>query len=230
VRVLDDRLVGRAPAAPLLWAVHGGGIDTASATNASDPFVLTGLSPATAVSIAVSAIDTAGRVSRTTLATKTAAPMAHLVLNEVLANPIGPEPAEEWVELVNDGSVAADLKGFVLVDLGGETPLPAAFLAPHAYALLVGADYVANDGFDPLPAGGTLLLQVPRVGKSGLSNDGEPLTLRDASGAIVSTFPAAPKPKSGLSVSRVAPSAPDVPASFVVTLPTPGAPNGAATP
>ena len=172
-------LVGRAPTAPLLWAVRGGGIDAAVATNASDPFVLTGLSPSTEISLVVSSIDTAGRVSRTTLATKTAPPMAHVILNELLADPIGPEPAEEWVELLNDGDVAAELKGFVLVDLGGETPLPPAMLAPHAYALLVGDDYVANDGFDPLPAAGTLLLRVPRVGKSGLSNEGEPLTLRD---------------------------------------------------
>jgi hypothetical protein len=230
VQVLDDRLIGRAPAAPLLWAVHGAGVDAVSTTNASDPFVLTGLAPSTEISLNVSAIDTAGRSARTTFATRTAGPMAHVVLNEVLADPIGPEPAEEWVELVNDGSAPADLKGFVLVDLGGETPLPPAVLAPHAYALLVGEDYVANDGFDPVPAAGTLLIRVPRVGKSGLSNDGEPLVLRDASGAIVSSFPAAPKPKSGLSVSRISPSAPDTPGSFALTTPTPGAPNAAAVP
>jgi Lamin Tail Domain len=230
VRVLDDRLVGQSPAAPVLWAVRGAAIDVVTTTSASDPFVLTGLSPSTEISLAVSAIDTAGRISRSTFAAKTAAPMAHVILSEVLADPIGPEPAEEWVELFNDGDVAANLKGFVLVDLGGETPLPAAMLAPHAYALLVGDDYVANDGFDPLPAAGTLLLRVPRVGKSGLSNEGEPLTLKDAEGAVVSSITAAPKPKSGLSVSRLTPSAPDTPGSFVLTSPTPGAPNAAGAP
>ncbi len=38
------------------------------------------------------------------------------------------------MELVNDGSVPAELGGYVLVDVGGETPLPAATLLPGDFA------------------------------------------------------------------------------------------------
>ena len=60
----------------------------------------------------------------------TQAPMPHLVINEVLANPIGPEPHQEWVELYNDGAVAAELADFALCDIGGEAWLPEAVLEP----------------------------------------------------------------------------------------------------
>ena len=35
--------------------------------------------------------------------------MPHVVINEVLANPVGGEPAQEWVELYNDGRAPAVL-------------------------------------------------------------------------------------------------------------------------
>ncbi|HVY45424.1 MAG TPA: lamin tail domain-containing protein [Minicystis sp.] len=226
VRVLDDRLVGRAPDAPVLFAVHGEGIDSVFSTNPGDPFVLTPLPASTEVHLAVSAIDTAGHVARTSFHATTGAPRPHVVVSEVLAHPVGPEPAEEWVEIVNGGLAPADLTGYLLLDPNGATALPAATLAPGQYALIVGEDYSDDDGFDAPAAPGTLLLHVPRVGKDGLSNDGEPLVLRDGSGATVSTFPAAPKPETGLSVARTTPSAPDgVATSFVLATPTPGRAN-----
>jgi hypothetical protein len=107
---------------------------------------------------------------------------------------------------------------------GGHSVLPDAELAPSAFALVVSDAYVAGDGADPPPAPGTLVLRVPVLGRSGLSNEGEKLTLRDAAGTVISTFPAV-KTKNGVSIARTAPDAPDTePASFVLC------PNGASTP
>src|SRR5690606_16286033 len=43
---------------------------------------------------------------------------AVFVLNEVLANPNGPEPQQEWVEIVNTGNRAGTLSGYRLKDSG----------------------------------------------------------------------------------------------------------------
>ena len=78
------------------------------------------------------------------------------------------------------------------------------------------------------PAPGTLLLRVPKLGKDGLKNGGEPLELVAPDGAVLSRAPALPKPQAGESLARVAPAAPDGdPTSFTTAAPTPGAPNSA---
>ena len=180
------------------------------------------------IELDVAVADTAGTIRRSVLRTHTLPPMAHLVLNEVLANPNGPEPAQEWVELYNDGRAPAALAGCVLVDEGGYSVLPAATLAPGAFALLVNDDYDPASEFDPPPAPGTLLVRVPKLGSNGLSNSGERLELRDVTGAVTSSFPAAPGPEPGRSVMRIAPDAPDgLASSFALSpgAPTPGSAN-----
>ena len=105
-------------------------------------------------------------------------------------------------------------------------PLPPVTLAPGAFALVVNATFSEQDGADPCPAPGTLILRVPHLGKNGLSNSGEPLALRDAGGALVSRFPAAPKPKTGLSVARRSPAVPDgAKDGFALATPSPGRTN-----
>jgi hypothetical protein len=179
------------------------------------------------VAVDVAVVDGAGRVAVASFAATTLAPMPHLVINEVLANPLGPEPAQEWVEVVNDGQVAASLADFVLGDLGGQTELPAVSLAPQAYALIVNEGFVEDDELDPKPAPGALIVRVPKLGQDGLTNGGEPLKLLDRAGQVVSRWPAQPKPKPGFSVARVDPRAPDgLDRSFAVSTPTPGGSNG----
>jgi hypothetical protein len=149
-------------------------------------------------------------------------------LNEVMANPAGPEPAQEWVELYNDGDAVVALDGFALEDSAGRTVLPGSAIDPGAFALVVTDAFTADDGVDAPPAPGVSIVRVPALGRGGLSNDGERLILRDAAGAVVSTFPAV-KTKNGVSIARVAPDAPDAdPASFAPSSngsSTPGAPN-----
>lgn len=225
-RIFDDRLAARSPNEPALWSVQGDSVDRVFTTAAGEPFVIQSLPASSTVSLSIAVVDNGGQALRAIFSAPTLPPMAHVVLNEVFANPIGPEPAQEWVEIVNDGAVPAELDGYVLGDIGGETVLPAATLLPGSFALIVNEGFVEDDDYDPAPAPSTLMLRVPKLGQAGLANGGEPLMLRDAAGTVVSRFPAGPKLKAGMSVSRRDPGVPDAQAQeFVATVPTPGRPN-----
>jgi hypothetical protein len=107
--------------------------------------------------------------------------------------------------------------------------LPEATLAPGAYALVVSDSFNPADGKDPAPADGTLLLHVPgRLAGDGLSNSGEPIRLRDASGQVVSQYggwvDAGATSWSGSSTKRVSAEACDAPDAWSKTpsAPTPG--------
>jgi hypothetical protein len=225
-RVFDDRLAGRSPNAPALWSIQGDGVDCIFATAAGEPFVVAPLPASSTISLNIDTIDNGGEALRAIFSASTLPPMPHVILNEVLANPVGPEPAQEWVEIVNDGAAPAELAGYVLVDIGGETPLPAATLEPGRFALIVNETFVEDDGYDVAPAPSTQILRVPKLGQAGLANGGEPLLLRAPDGDVISRFPPGFKPKPGMSVSRRDPREPDASIqAFLVTAPTPGQPN-----
>ncbi|WP_437679866.1 lamin tail domain-containing protein [Sorangium sp. So ce131] len=225
-QVADDRIHVRSAEVPLLWAIAGEGLDEVVAVPPGERFVLAPLPPLAPVALDVATVDNAGRVARQTFSAVTLAPMPHVVINEVLSNPRGAEPSQEWVELYNDGDVPAELGRYVLADVGGETELPSTLLEPGAYALVVNEVYAPEDELDPSPCPEALLLRVPKLGNHGLSNTGEPLKLKDGGGAVVSRSPALPEPKAGMSLARVEPRAPDgSPGSFVTTWPTPGCVN-----
>ncbi|MDI1477752.1 lamin tail domain-containing protein [Polyangium sp. y55x31] len=231
VEVEDDRLLGRAPAAAMLWGIAGEGLDVVMTTQKNERFVLKGLPAAKAISLDVTTIDLDGRQRRVTFSATTLTPMPHVVLNEVMANPLGPEPDQEWVELYNDGSVEAALDELVISDIGGETVLPEIMLPPRGFAVIVNETFVVDDEIDVPPAEDALLVRVPELGKNGLGNGGEIVRLRDMRGRTISRFPAIPKPKAGQSVVRRSPDAPDgVSDSFQLAPPTPGAANTASFP
>gem|GEM_PF-410550 len=228
-RVLDDRLIGRAPEAPLLWVVASPelGIDHVFATADGDPFGIAPLAPLTSIELGVTTLDIAGSAAFAVVSASTLAPMPHVIINEVYANPLGEEPEQEWIEIVNDGAVAADLAGYVVADIGGKAALPSVELPPGGFALIANEAYnELEDELDPAPPPGALIVRVPALGRSGLSNGGEPIKLLDAAGIVLSRAPAAPKPKPGWSVARVSPSAVDgLATSFKLWRPTPGLPN-----
>jgi Lamin Tail Domain len=223
--VSDDRIEARSPGAPLLWSIQGEGIDRVFAAAPGEPFVVSHLPPSSAVALSLTVVDDGGAALHSLFLAQTPAPRPHLILNEVYANPLGPEPQQEWVEILNDGSMIADLTGYSLTDVGGEAVLSTGALPPGGFALIVNATFTADDGLDPAPEKGALLVRVAKLGKGGLANAGEPLTLRDPEGAVVSRFPAI-KTKPGKSASRAFPAAPDALASaFALGAPTPGGPN-----
>ena len=83
-----------------------------------------------------------------------------IAITEVLANPAGPEPQQEYVELRNLGDADVSLAGLRLEDSKGGDDLPAETLAAGGYALVVTATYDPDEGSDPAPRAGTLLVRV----------------------------------------------------------------------
>lgn len=227
-RVLDDRLLVRTPEQDLLWVISAPtiGLDEVRVTAPGDPMIVASLPPQTDIEFKVSTINTAGNKISTDVLLSTGEPMPHVILNEVYANPIGAEPDQEWVEIFNDGPAMARLEGYKLLDIGGESELPSAELLPGEFALIVNESFVEDGELDPLPAPGTLLIRVPRLGKGGLGNSGEPLKLLDGEAQVVSRFGAAPRVKAGQSLSRRFPASADgLASSFVPSAPTPGQAN-----
>jgi len=138
--------------------------------------------------------------------------LPRLVITEVRADPLGPEPDQEYVELTNEGPGPIDLAGCALAD-GFERPgdlLPARLLPPGARVLVVA------DGFDPdgpsdsppIPAGTPLVRIGSALGEGGLSSAGEPLVLRlHAADDVVhrlSSAPASRAPEPGACLARTA--------------------------
>jgi len=143
-------------------------------------------SPAT---VTVSVSDRAGNVAASApLAFTTPDALPPVAITEVLANPAGPEPAQEFVELRNLGTEDVALAGLRIEDGKGSDDLPAETLVAGAYALVVTSAYDPAQGQDPAPRAGTLLLRVDtRIGSDGLSNSGEPVRLM-LGDALVSSY------------------------------------------
>lgn len=201
----DDRLVIRSPLDPLVWAVEVGRVSVVTPTRGGERLVVKGLVAGRDNAVRGSATDATGREMPIDVVVRAGAPRPHVVINEVLANPLGPEPDQEWVEIVNDGSSAADLVGFRLGDAGADLELPPATLAPGQIALIVTDAFDARSSADVPPVPGTLLLRINRLGQSGISNAGEVLSIHAPDGSVVSEFPAIPSPKGGLSMVRARP-------------------------
>jgi hypothetical protein len=116
--------------------------------------------------------------------------LPRLQLTEILANPSGPEPDAEFVEL-RAGPNGASLEGVYLADASlaevrdawsaGDTLgdlLPAIALYPDEIAIVVGMDFGAELGEDPLPPASTRIITVDAsLGSGGLKNAGERVTL-----------------------------------------------------
>jgi len=197
--IFDDRMVVTCAGGPLLFAMEIADRTELDAVLPGAPLVVRGLPVASSIHVHGTAIDLTGRETPFDRDVTTTAVATHVVLNEVMANPFGPEPAEEWIEVVNDGTAAVDLGGSTLEDQQGSVEVPPATLPPGKFALLVSEGYVVNDGRDVVPAPGTLIVRLSRLG---LSNSGEAMTLRGPDGAPWSRFPPLVPPREGVSVGR----------------------------
>lgn len=209
-----------------LWVLRSeAGVQRASGPS---PVVVRGLVPQTDYTFQLTVVSAAGEVARFEPTLRTTAPSARLVISELMANPNGPEPGQEWIELVNIGSVSAELEGLVLQDGGGESALPPWTLEPGAHVLLVTSAFDPSYPFDVNPGPDTALVVLESLGRSGLSNAGEPVLLRDASGRVLTGVPPLKQDKPGYSVARRAPELADLATSFgqhAAPGASPGAPN-----
>jgi hypothetical protein len=150
---------------------------------------LTALPPDSAATIIVTATDRAGNVAASSpLAFQTPPALPPIAITEVLANAAGPEPQQEYVELRNMSDQPVAMAGLRIEDAKGGDDLPAETLAGGAYALVVTSSYDPNQGQDPAPRAGTLLLRVDtRIGSDGLSNGGEIVRLMSGD-TVVSSY------------------------------------------
>jgi hypothetical protein len=136
------------------------------------------------------------------------------VITEVLLNPAGPEPAQEFVEVANPGPDAIDIGGYLLHDDDPEVrdEIPADTTIPAGGVILLVAEGFASGGPDPPPAAGCALVRLDgSLGRSGLRNSGgEPVFLLAPDGSISSFYPnTLGTTGQGVSAHRISVAAPD---------------------
>jgi hypothetical protein len=160
------------------------------------------------------------------LALRTTEPLATLTITEVSADPRGPEPRQEWVELLNFGPVDTSLEGIALSDRAdrvGDVVSAPLVLPAGARALLVADGFDPRHADDPRVPDGVMLVRIgTSLASGGLSNSGEPLFLRDGIGRRLATVPAIPSDGPGRCVRRE--GAPRARTHFSFGPCTPGAP------
>lgn len=163
-----------------------------------------------ALVLGIDAIDYAGRTTALSLPLTTTEPLPRLAITEIRADPFGPEPRQEYVEIANEGPTAISLEGMSLADgpLAAGDPLPAIVVPAGARALIVASSFDPDDdagGRDArVPPGAVLVRVDASIASGGLSNAGEPLYLRDGMQRWISAAPATPAPRSGVCVVRTA--------------------------
>jgi hypothetical protein len=127
-----------------------------------------------------------------------------VVITEVLADAIGPEPAEEFVEIANYGYETIDMSGWMIddnEDANGNIIEEETQILP-GQILVVASDNYSGEG------------EVLRIGKyigtNGLKNsESESVELYDAERNIISQFKHHEKPKEGHSFQRLFAEMPD---------------------
>lgn len=227
LEVLDDRVRVASMAQDSLFVLDEPQRTVLAVRAGERGLLARGLLPSSQLSLAGSVLFSTGETQTFRASVTTVAARRHLVLNEVLANPVGLEPGAEWVELVNDSEQPASLAGLWLEDSGGHVLLPDAELAPGEIAVVV-SDAFRASGLDlPIPEA-VRLLRVPSLGARGLSNGGEALLLVGREG-VLSRFPLVAAPHAGRSIGRrTLDGADDDPAGFAEhggRGASPGAPN-----
>lgn len=200
-QLLDDRLIIDGPAFNTYW-IFRGAVALTRALAAGERTIVSGILPGLRQSVELAVLDQYGRQVYARPSLEPGEVLPHIVINEVMANPLGPEPAQEWVELYNDGTEPVDLEGFRLGDNSHLAELPRATVDPQRFVLVVPQEFDALADWDVVPEENTPLIRVPRLGGGGLSNSGESLRLLSPSGSVISLFPADPKPGAGNSVAR----------------------------
>ena len=221
----DDRVEIRSAGAPAFLAFTAPN-RVLGVVGPRTSLVLRGFEPASRIRLEGLVFDTLGDADTIDLDVETTSARPHVVLNEVFANPVGSEPAGEWIELVNDGTQPVELGGFVLDDAIEPVTLPACRLDPGDFALIVADAYAPDPELELVPEPDVALLRVPRLGRSGLANAGELLRLREPNGDVVSRFPALTTPTAGTSVARRTPDSPDTDTSAFGAHAPPGASPG----
>jgi len=226
LEVLDDRLLVTAEGDDLLFMLQQPRSVALVAAAGARTALLRDLTPQSLLELQGTVLSGAADASAIELSLTTTSARRHLVLNEVLANPLGPEPDSEWIELLNDSAAPASLAELWLEDSSGHVALPDGELAPGEIALLVSESF-RESSLDAPIAEGLRLLRLPSLGAHGLANGGEPLLLVGREG-IISRFPSLPALHAGRSLARRSPDGADDDPQNFSEHGAPGASPGAA--
>jgi hypothetical protein len=173
----------------------GGMSARALASRAEVVLRLAGLEPDTFYTLQMQATGLDGATHTVDTLVRTHPPLAPVSITEVRADPLGPDPDQEYVELYNYGAEPQALTGMRLADdpsREGDLISSAIRLAPGGRVLLVPERFeaAALNGDAPIPAGVPLVRLSGPLASGGLTNSGEPLFLRDAEGRRLSAVPA----------------------------------------
>lgn len=209
LEALDDRIVVTPDVSDQLWVLDGQPPVAARALTRAT--LVRNLSPETGVTLRGSVLSSDGGLNAVALALTTTRARRHVVLNEVLANPLGPEASGEWIELLNDSERSVSLGGLWLEDGSGHAPLPSETLAAGEFAVIVAAGFAPSELDVAMPQGVRQIV-VPSLGGRGLSNAGEALALVGEEG-ILSRFPQLVASHGGRSIARRSADAADDAAS-----------------
>ena len=126
----------------------------------------------------------------------------HMLISEVMYDPVGEESAGEWVELFNPTGAGVDLAGWKLVDNASQDIIPSFVLRPGEY-LVIAANEDAFRSIYP-DFTGNLVALGDTIG-NGLGNASDRVLLYDASGQSVDAM------SYGEDITAFAPACPDVP-------------------
>lgn len=192
----DDSLRVRAFLTASAIVELGAGEQTvrALAERAETTLWLRALVPDTFYPLRMAAESLSGATTEVETLVSTHPALPRLTITEVLADPLGPDPEQEYVELLNYGDVPVPLAGLALADSAereGERITSGVVVPPGGRVLLVAARFEASatHGDAPIPPGLPLVRLDGPIATGGLSNTGEPLFLRDAEGRRLSAVP-----------------------------------------
>jgi hypothetical protein len=184
---------------------------------------LDGLAGTETAALHVRATDLAGNTTEAREPLALERDLAQVSIMEIRANPRGPEPDQEYVEILNFGSVPVQLQGLALA---GENERARGSLVSDSVVLLAGAHaLLVADGFDPAqgapnaqnarnaqnaqnvmdavpPVGAQLVRVGASLTRGGLANSGEAIALRDARERRLSAAPPLPASGPGLCLHR----------------------------
>jgi hypothetical protein len=220
----DDRISITPLVEDQLWSLRKPSPHLVVAPAGQQTLLLRDELPETGLILEGSVLSSSGRRDDFKLSMQLGPAQRHVVLNEVLANPLRDEASGEWVEILNDSARPVLLGGLWLEDTTGHAPLPMAELEPGELALLVAPGFHGTAPDVPIPPR-TRLLELPSLGERGLANSGEALLLVGEEG-VVSRFPALNAEHPGVSWARRTPDAPDDLASSFAEQARPGASPG----
>ncbi|MBI5490579.1 MAG: lamin tail domain-containing protein [Deltaproteobacteria bacterium] len=166
------------------------GVETEQALDAHR-LVVSPLTPGLPYDCTIDAWMDAGRVRLAAFGLQTTRGDPWVAITEVLENPTGAEPTQEFVEIANLGDDRVDLTGWALEDESGGPFLPdGTVLEPGEVALFVPDDYDPDGPGDPAAPLDAHIVRVGHaIGTMGLRNSGEAVYLVAPDGETVSSYP-----------------------------------------